>query len=1062
MSTCRTATQTTVGLVLAAGLLAVPLSGRAQSVQDEFNPDANDAVRTITVQTDGKILLGGDFHTLGGHARAHIGRINGDGSLDTAFNPGAANIVRIITVQPDGKILVGGNFSSVGGMACQGIGRLNSDGSWDAGFLLPDGADDVVRTITLQPDGKILVGGHFQNLGGQPRAYIGRLNPDGTVDDAFNPGADYHVKTIVLQPDGKILVGGFFTNLAGTVCNHITRLNTDGSLDETFNTGGGADGAVRAVTVQPDGKILVGGDFINFGGQVRNRIVRLNSDGSLDTAFDPTGGASDLVYSIALQPDGKILVGGDFTTLVQARKRIARLNVDGSLDTLFNPPTGANDSVYVMEVQPDGKILAGGEFHWLAGIAMNHVGRLYPADGKPDDSFEPLYGADDHVWAFGVQADGGILAGGRFTKIDTWDRNYFARLNPSRGAIDTSFTCGANDHVYTMAMQADGKFLVGGVFTRLAGLPAVRLGRGDSSGNLDTSFAPNVNDCVFAIAVQSDSNIVVGGSFRAVGGQVRNGVARLTPAGALDTGFNPDANDTVYSLALQDDGKIIVAGDFTTVGNVVRRRIARLNPDGSVDTTFDPGNGANDKVYDVSVLSDGKVLAVGDFHGLGGQVCNHIGRLNTNGTLDTAFNPNADYVVHTAVLQADGKIIIGGDFLHIGVLACKRLARLNADGSVDITCRLSDGPSAGVYCLALQTDGKLLLGGEFQALDQQVRHNLARISNPDAALQTLSVNGIAGAVSWIRGGSSPEVGQVTFQQSLDGAAWTPLGVGTRLTNGWQLTGVSLPVNQNVYIRAQGFTRGGYSGALVESVLRTFITAGVYQAAADYDGDRLGDPGVYDEATGNWRVKLSSANYLLVEVPALLGGFGWRPAAADFDGDRLADPAVCQTATGNWRVMLSSANYFLVEVPALLGGPGWVPVAGDVDGDGLADPGAYQEATGAWRFALSGSGYAVITPAVIVGGAGFTPALGDYDGDGFADFGACQAITGNWQVRLSSLGYGLLELNNLVGRPDYAAAPADYDGDRLADPGAFQAFTGNWKILLSTGNYFLVELPGFLK
>ena len=160
------------------------------------------------------------------------------------------------------------------------------------------------------------------------------------------------VSTLAVQADGKILVGGDFTTLGGggtgtTTRNRIGRLNADGSLDTSFNPG--ANGSVLALAVQADGKILVGGDFTTLGGggtgtTTRNYIGRLNADGSLDTSFDP--GANDYVCALAVQADGKILVGGAFTTLggggtgTTTRNYIGRLNADGSLDTSFDP--GAN------------------------------------------------------------------------------------------------------------------------------------------------------------------------------------------------------------------------------------------------------------------------------------------------------------------------------------------------------------------------------------------------------------------------------------------------------------------------------------------------------------------------------------------------------------------------------------------------------------------------------------------------------------------------------------------------------------------------------------------------
>jgi uncharacterized delta-60 repeat protein len=188
------------------------------------------------------------------------------------------------------------------------------------------GANNTVRNVVVQADGRILVSGDFTTLGGggigtTTRNFIGRLNEDGTLDASFDPGANNNVLAMAVQADGKILVGGFFTSLGGggfgtNTRNFIGRLNADGTLDTTFDPG--ADSSVFAIAVQADGKVLVGGNFTTLGGGgtgtvMRNSIGRLNADGSLDTSFDP--GANSDVLSLLEQADGKILVGGNFTTL---------------------------------------------------------------------------------------------------------------------------------------------------------------------------------------------------------------------------------------------------------------------------------------------------------------------------------------------------------------------------------------------------------------------------------------------------------------------------------------------------------------------------------------------------------------------------------------------------------------------------------------------------------------------------------------------------------------------------------------------------------------------------
>jgi uncharacterized delta-60 repeat protein len=164
-----------------------------------------------------------------------------------------------------------------------------------------------------------------------------------------------------------------FSTIGGQTRNRIARLNADGTLDTTFNPN--ANNYVYSIATQSDGKILVGGLFTSIGGQTRNKIARLNTDGTADSTFDPN--ADSIVFSIATQSDGKILVGGIFTNIGgQTRNRIARLNADGTLDSTFDP--NADNGVYSIAIQSDGKILVGGAFTsiGIGGQPRNYIARL--------------------------------------------------------------------------------------------------------------------------------------------------------------------------------------------------------------------------------------------------------------------------------------------------------------------------------------------------------------------------------------------------------------------------------------------------------------------------------------------------------------------------------------------------------------------------------------------------------------------------------------------------------------------------------------------------------------
>jgi uncharacterized delta-60 repeat protein len=647
--------------------------------------------------------------------------------------------------------------------------------------------------------------------------------------------------------------------------------------------------------------------------------------------FDP--GANNPVNALAVQADGKILVGGDFTTLggggtgTTTRYYIGRLNADGSLDTSFNP--GANSLVNAISVQADGKILVGGYFTTLGGggtgtTTRNYIGRLN-ADGSLDTSFNP--GANWGVYALSVQADGKILVGGWFSTLGgggtgTTTRNRIGRLNAD-GSLDTSFNPGANGTVHALAVQADGKILVGGAFTTLGGggtgtTTRNYIGRLNADGSLDTSFNPGANWSVYALSVQADGKIVVGGNFTTLGGggtgtTTRNGIGRLNADGSLDTSFNPGANNPVFALAVQADGKILVGGLFTTLGGggmgtTTRNQIGRLNADGSLDTSFNPG--ANSDVWALAVQADGKILVGGGFTTLGGggtgtTTRNYIGRLNADGSLDTSFNPGANGAVYALAVQADGKILVGGAFTTlggggIGTTTRNRIGRLNADGSLDTS--FNPGASSTVYALAVQADGKILVGGGFTTLGgggtgTTTRNQIGRLTNTDPALQNLTVDTNGATITWERSGASPEVDRVTCELSTDGATYTALGTAARISGGWQLTGLSLPKAQNIFIRARGFYASGYlngSGSIVESV-RTVLAVN----PLDFDGDGKPDILWRNSATGEIVVLLMDGTRRLSGIS--LGSVhdaNWRIVGiADFNGDNNPDLLWRNIATG---------------------------------------------------------------------------------------------------------------------------------------------------------------------
>ena len=707
------------------------------SLDPSFDPGTGihfrNSISSIALQPDGKILIGGDFTSYNGTVRVGFARLNADGSLDTSFDTGSESnrVIYKLTLQPDGKIIIVGSFYSYNGTPRKAIARLHADGSLDTTFDPGTGGPVVVRAMITQPDGKILIGGMFSTYNGTTRRGIVRLNADGSLDTGFDPGtgANGEVKTMALQPDGKILIGGLFTSYNGTGRNHIARLNADGSLDTGFDPGTGAEGGdsgIASIALLPDGKVLIGGDFRSYNGTAWRGIARLNANGSLDSGFNPVAGIFS-GYAITLQPDGRILIGASFLNNSGTDPRgIARLNADGSLDTSFNPSTGVRGFVNSITLQPDRKILIGGGFTSYNGIARKDIARLN-ADGSLDLGFDPGMRSDNSFYALALQPDGKILIGSSNLMLFKGTvRRSIARLNPD-GSLDMGFNLGngANSTVQSVALQPDGKILIGGLFTSYNGTARNRIARLNADGSLDTGFDPGAgaNSTVQSVTLQPDGKILIGGSFSSYNGTARNRIARLNADGSLDTGFDPDAgaNNTIQEVVKQPDGKILIGGEFTSYNGTAHNRIARLNANGSLDTGFNPGMGANGSVRTLVLNPDGKILIGGLFTSFNGTARNRLARLNADGSLDAGFDPGtgANQSILDVALQPDGQILIGGVFTSYNGTGRNRIARINGggDGTPPTQClALGDAcsgngqeiqrytlnvPSGGTYPLAL-------------------------------------------------------------------------------------------------------------------------------------------------------------------------------------------------------------------------------------------------------------------------------------------------------------------------------------------------------------------------
>ncbi len=648
---------------------------------------------------------------------------------------------------PSGKVIVVGDFMTYNGVACQKIARLNADGTLDETFDTSVGANTTITEVEILSDGKILIAGFFTQYKGVARKNIARLNADGTLDTSFDVagGPDNVPTEIVPLSNGKIITAGWFTSFNGTIQNRIARLNADGSLDATFNTGTGFNNAINALAIQSDGKIAAVGNFTQYNGTNRSHIARLNADGSLDGTFDPGTGTDNNISSVLIMPSGKIVIAGSFNNYNStSSSNIAQLNTDGSRDTNFT--TSLNSSGMGLALQ-NGKIIVTGYFTTVNNVSRNRIARLY-SDGLLDTGFDPGTGTITALDRNPVVVNSNNWKTLVFGGITSYNGKYVGKLLQiqEHGAIDQTFNSptlyGFENYVGSMAVQADGKVIVGGSFTGYNGVPAIRLVRVNTNGTIDATFntGTGFNGEITGIKIDNNGKIIVAGYYAVYNGLSKRTLTRLNTDGTPDATFNAGTGFTggsVEDITLQSDGKIIATGSFTSYNGVTRNKIARINTDGSLDTSFDPGAGVGGATINgVASQSDDKVIIVGSFFSFAGTTRNFAARLNSNGTLDTSFDPGTALGnnAFAVVVQPDGKIIVGGGG---GVFT-----RFNTDGSVDGTFNKGTGFNGVIRHLLLQTDGKIVVAGTFTTYNSTSQNYLTRL-NSDATLDVTFNSGTA-------------------------------------------------------------------------------------------------------------------------------------------------------------------------------------------------------------------------------------------------------------------------------------------------------------------------------
>jgi uncharacterized delta-60 repeat protein len=412
-----------------------------------------------------------------------------------------------------------------------------------------------VYSVAILTNNEAFIGGDFQSYNGSAQSSVALVNTNGSLDASFNPGSGANAAVNAVAISGnQFFVGGSFTSFNGNLVGRIARLNANGSLDTSFNPGLGADGTVRTIAMLSNGEVLIGGDFTHINGTACNYIALLNTNGVLDTSFNPGNNLMGPVYTMALYGN-QIMVGGNFAVNGQIYQNIVRLNLNGSIDNTFNPGTGADNVVHTLAVQVEGQIIIGGEFTHVNGTALNRIARLNPNGSIDSTNFYVGTGADATVFSInantatnitGTNVTSSIYVGGSFASFNGTHRLGFARLYPN-GTVDTTFMDTAYNQfaglkriysydapaILASAVQSDGNILIGGSFDQVGG------------GQANTNVCNTLDDEEYITESFDDTNLWVEPKTRD-GVRNRSGLARLI-GGATPGPGNIGLNQTSYS-----------------------------------------------------------------------------------------------------------------------------------------------------------------------------------------------------------------------------------------------------------------------------------------------------------------------------------------------------------------------------------------------------------------------------------------------------------------------------------------------------------------------------------
>lgn len=944
-------------------------------IDTNFHPNPDGVVAVIVPLSDNSVIVGGSFNSIGGVVRRGIAKISVGGVVDETFNVNSDGPVINVAVQPDGQMIIWGRFLNLAHMPHPNLARIKPDGSLDQTFSIA--VVGSISSIAIQPDGKILLGGSFVSLGGTPRSYLARLNPDGSIDETFVSQVIGNVSSILIRANGKIVIGGSFQSIGVEKHAFLAQLNPDGTPDSNFQLD--PDGPLSGLGLLPDGKLLVSGTFSNIGGEPFSGIAAILSAERVPSSF--TKQDSTLRWSLsgvaaaASAPQFSFSTNGAPWIDFGSPHLITNPDNSGGMTwevSSAEVPNGA--SIRARSLSKGGNITASawwtdiyagipfvaaassdsevthpaGETHFLNVTAFGSepLTYTYYKDGQPLPaipgegsvrSLPDLRKADEGVYSVVVANSEGQVTNvlTRIHVIDPYlqsdpssisvDLGTSAKLNVQAVGTDLHYSWFHNGEKLALANASTltldpasedniGEYFAvvtnafGSVTSKVATLRVNLSPR-------DLNFRPPINGVVNAVTIQPNGNLLIGGSrsLYTESGSVLGPLCRLTPHGSLanNTSSRVIVEGDVNTLIQQIDGGLLIGGPFFSVEERPWFRFAKLKQSGRLDEDFKSslGNNPQDNVYACLNLPDGSVLVGGFFTFIGEQPHSCITRMSPSGEVDTNFvcsiQPTFPIGVRCLALQTDGKILVGGGFAFVNGDLQPNLARLNADGSLDKS--FHPQIQGVIQVLVVQRDGTILAGGSFPSVNNVARASLVRLLSENGALDPSFDPALAST-------SLPSVTSIAYQ--CDGSI--VVGGSFSQCQGFPRTNIArfLPsgmLDQNFFPKVPTAVSSFAIDAQGSIYVAEIITPQFFLPLQKFSASSTPQEEFHQEIDGmRWTRTGPSPDFWRASVELNLGPGNWSapfPCAAVSNGWFFAwPPNVTQTATqARWRGYVNGGN-----------------------------------------------------------------------------------------------------------------------------------------------------------